>query len=168
MKCLQTGKKELLWYFAAFDLSLSATRLNAKQSFSSFFRSYISLSKSFQQLPFFSVDLNKEWHRFFQRAFHFAFHHTVFLNISISYAKVSCWRLSYSTLAVLPLKSISFPSDSLSTFIPCCVQQLTAASLYVKHSELFCMAYFSLELSLLETLHVISVYLTLFLLHWFF
>jgi len=33
---------------------------------------------------------------------------------------------------------------------------------------MFFMGYFSLELSLLETLHVVSVYLTLFLLHCFF
>jgi len=46
--------------------------------------------RAFSNYIFFSVDLNKERHQLFQRAFHFGFHHTVFLIISISYAKVSC------------------------------------------------------------------------------
>lgn len=127
-----------------------------------------NFQRTFSNYIFFSVDLNKKWHQLFQRAFHFGFHHAVFWIISTSYAKVNCWRLSYSMLAVLPLKSVSLTSDSLSTFILQCVQQLTVASIYVKQSQMFFMAYFSRELSLLETLHVMSVYLTFFLSYWVF
>lgn len=74
---------------------------------------------------------------------------TVYSWISaLAMQKISCWRWSYGMPAVLPLRSISLTHDSLSTFILCCAQQPTVASIYAKYSQMFFMAYCLRELLL--------------------